>query len=154
MKYVKEAGKRRNCFICEAAKLENYEEKYVLFKGKKTILLMNLYPYNTGHLLAAPLKHVPSIEDLSDDELAALFKLVSSAIKILRKAFNPDGFNVGVNLGRAAGAGLEEHVHVHIVPRWVGDTNFMPVVAETKVLPEALPDTYRRLRRYSNLLRE
>jgi len=108
---------------------------------------MNLYPYNTGHLMVAPLRHVPSIEDLGEEELLDLFSLVRRCLRLLRRAFKPDGFNVGINIGRVAGAGVEGHVHVHIVPRWCGDTNFMPVIASTKVIPEGIRDTYRRLMR-------
>jgi len=112
---------------------------------------MNLFPYNPGHLMVAPYRHVPSVEDLSDDELFDLAMLTKLSLKILRKAFNPHGFNVGVNIGNVAGAGVEEHVHVHVVPRWSGDTNFMPLLADVKVIPQALEETYRKLK---NVLKE
>lgn len=157
MKYIEYAELRRGregCFICEAAKAEDPSERLVLYKGERTILLMNAYPYNTGHLLAATTRHVPSLLDLTDSELLSLSRLLRSSIAALEKALKPHGFNIGINLGRTAGAGLEDHVHVHIVPRWSGDTNFMPVVANTKVIPEALRDTYRKILRFSSLIRE
>lgn len=156
MKYIEYASIERpkGCFICDAVKSDNLDEKLVLYKGKKTVVLMNLYPYNTGHLLVAPIRHVPSIENLNDMELLALFKAVKSSLSSLEKTLKPHGFNIGINLGRVAGAGLEEHVHVHIVPRWEGDTNFMPIVANTKVIPEALRDTYLKLKRNSDMISE
>ncbi|HDI31296.1 MAG TPA: HIT domain-containing protein [Thermofilum sp.] len=156
MKYIEYASieKPKGCFICDAAKSEDLDERLVLYKGDKTIVLMNLYPYNTGHLLIAPLRHVPDIEDLDDEELLALFKAVKSSLRSLKRALKPHGFNIGINLGRVAGAGLEEHVHIHIVPRWEGDTNFMPILANTKVIPEALKDTYLKLKRNSHAISE
>ena len=156
MRYIEYASIERpkGCFICEAVRTDKPDEKLVLYKGKMTIVLMNLYPYNTGHLLIAPIRHVPSIENLSEKELLALFKAVKSSVESLRRALNPHGFNIGINLGRVAGAGLEEHVHVHIVPRWEGDTNFMPILANTKVIPEALKDTYLKLKRNSHAISE
>jgi len=156
MKYVRyEALKREEgCFLCRAARAEKLEEQLVLYRGRDGLVVMNKYPYNTGHLLVAPLRHVPSLEDLEEEELCKLFSLVKRCLKLLRAALNPDGFNIGVNLGRVAGAGLEDHVHVHIVPRWNGDTNFMPIIADTKVIPEALKDTYRALMKHADLLKE
>jgi len=156
MKYIEYVTieKPKGCFICEAIRHDVMEEKLVIYKGKNTIVLMNLFPYNTGHLLIAPVKHVPSLEELSTSELSSLIIVLKTSITALKEALNPDGFNVGINLGRVAGAGLEDHVHIHIVPRWNGDTNFMPIIANTKVIPEALKDTYRKLIKYSHLIRE
>ncbi|MCD6564172.1 MAG: HIT domain-containing protein [Thermoproteales archaeon] len=156
MKYIEyiTIHKSEGCFICEALKTDKNEDRLVVFKGEKVIVLMNLFPYNTGHLLIAPIRHVPSIEDLSKEEITSLFLVVQTSLKMLRKALKPDAFNIGINLGRVAGAGLEEHVHVHIVPRWNGDTNFMPVLANTKVIPEALKDTYRKIIKYANYIEE
>ncbi len=149
MKYVEYVARRKEegCIFCEAARARDPEEKLVVYKTDRSIAVMNLYPYNTGHLMVAPLRHVPSIEDLGEEELLDLFSLVRRCLRLLRRAFKPDGFNVGINIGRVAGAGVEGHVHVHIVPRWCGDTNFMPVIASTKVIPEGIRDTYRRLMR-------
>ena len=156
MKYIEYISlhKPKGCFICKAIESKNLEEKLIIYKGDHVIVLMNLFPYNTGHLLIAPIKHVPSLEELSREEVASLFNAVKTSIKMLRRSLRPDAFNVGINLGRVAGAGLEDHVHVHIVPRWNGDTNFMPVLANTKVIPEALKDTYNKIVRYSYLIEE
>ena len=143
--------KPKTCFLCDAVKSRDDKKHYVIYRGSKCFIIMNLFPYNPGHLMVAPYRHLPSIEDLSDDELFDLAMLTKLSLKILRKAFNPHGFNVGVNIGNAAGAGVEEHVHVHVVPRWSGDTNFMPLLADVKVIPQALEETYGKLK---NVLKE
>jgi len=107
--------------------------------------MMNLYPYNNGHLLIAPKRHVGKIEEINEAEMTELFKMTQKMIKVLR-AFKPEGFNVGANLGRVAGAGVPGHFHIHIVPRWNGDTNFMPVIGETKVISESLEETYKKIK--------
>jgi len=107
--------------------------------------MLNLYPYNNGHLMVVPYEHVASLEDLETETLTELMVLVNRSLAALREAMAPHGFNIGVNLGRAAGAGIREHVHIHIVPRWEGDTNFMPLLGQTRVIPEMLEDTYARL---------
>ena len=156
MKYVQYIAIKREegCFICKAIEKGVGEESLVLYIGRYGVVQMNLYPYNTGHLLVSPKRHVASLSELNDEELLALAKLVTSSIEALKAALNPHGFNVGLNLGRVAGAGLEDHVHFHIVPRWEGDTNFMPVIASTKVIPEAIIDTYRKIMRYAHLISE
>ena len=156
MKYIDYISIHRpkGCFICDAVKTDKKEDKLIVYRGRKVIVLMNLFPYNTGHLLVAPIRHVPSIEDLSKDELMSLFLVLKSTLKVLRKALEPDAFNIGINLGRVAGAGLEDHVHIHVVPRWNGDTNFMPVLANTKVMPEALKDTYKKIIKYVSYIKE
>lgn len=108
---------------------------------------MNNYPYNPGHVMIAPYRHVGRWEDLTDDELLEIMRLSQLMIKALRRAMNPDGFNMGVNLGRVAGAGIDDHVHLHIVPRWNGDTNFMPVLADVKVIPQAIEESYDELKK-------
>jgi len=155
MKYIlyESVEKDKECFICRGF-LSPSEDNLVLYRGADVIVMMNKYPYNTGHLLVAPSRHVPSLEELSREEICSLFETVRNTLTVLRRALNPDGFNIGLNLGRVAGAGLEEHVHVHVVPRWSGDTNFMPVIADTKVIPEALKDTYQRIRKHVDLLLE
>jgi ATP adenylyltransferase len=106
---------------------------------------MNRYPYNCGHLMVAPHRHVAQLEELTQDELLEHYQLVQKAVTVLKEAFQPQGFNIGMNLGRIAGAGIDQHIHTHIVPRWGGDTNFMPVIADTDVVNEALQDTYKKL---------
>jgi len=147
MKYIEYAkiGKSSGCFLCEAVKSNNPEEKLVVHKTDSVIVVMNNYPYNTGHLLIAPTRHVADFTQLSDSELLEMATTLRNSLEWLRKALSPDGFNIGVNIGKVAGAGLEDHLHIHVVPRWAGDTNFMPIVANTKVIPEALADTYRKI---------
>ncbi|MEA3459706.1 MAG: HIT domain-containing protein, partial [Chloroflexota bacterium] len=112
---------------------------------KRGFIMLNLYPYNNGHLMIAPYEHAASPEDLDEDTLTELMLLLNKSLRLLRRVLNPQGFNIGINLGRAAGAGVEDHVHIHVVPRWEGDNNFMPVLSETKVIPELLDETYDKL---------
>src|SRR3990170_1412837 len=107
---------------------------------------MNIYPYNAGHLMIAPYRHIASLEELTDAELHEHFEVARQSTKILRRIFNPAGFNIGINIGKVAGAGIDDHVHTHIVPRWQGDTNYMPVIGETRVVSEALAETYQKLK--------
>ena len=152
-KYIREvsSAKKQNreqrCIFCEAVKKDD-NEALILYRGKSCYVMMNLYPYNTGHIMIIPYNHVPSIEYLSSSELLEMMQLVKISIKIIKQALNPDGFNIGINLGRAAGAGIEEHVHMHVVPRWVGDANFMPIIAGVKVLPQDVQETYKILKPY------
>ncbi|MFN8177332.1 MAG: HIT domain-containing protein [bacterium] len=119
----------------------------IVHRGRTCFVVLNLYPYNTGHAMVVPFRAVPEINDLTDEEMLELMRLAALVMRALRRSMNAQGFNVGMNLGKAAGAGIPNHLHLHVVPRWSGDTNFMPVVGETKVLPESLEDTYRKLRR-------
>lgn len=146
IKYIK-SEKHEGCIFCDFPKENKDKEHLILFRGKHCFVIMNTYPYNPGHVMVAPYRHVPSLEDLTDEELLDLMKLVRLMIKTIKTAMNPDGFNVGINLGRVAGAGVEDHVHIHIVPRWNGDTNFMPVLADVKVIPQALEETYEELKK-------
>jgi ATP adenylyltransferase len=131
------------------AKLEAGHDviEHILYRGASTYVTLNRYPYNNGHLLIVPIAHVPSFEQLDDAAQLELMHLLNHALAVLRAEFHPDGFNVGANLGAVAGAGVAEHVHLHVVPRWAGDTNFMPIVGETRVIPEWLDQTYARLKR-------
>jgi len=142
---VEEADRIRECIFCTAPRRRD-EEALIIYRARLSYIMMNKYPYNTGHVMVAPYRHVASLADLSRDEVVEIGVLVQASIKGLEKALSPDGFNVGVNIGRVAGAGFAEHVHVHIVPRWLGDTNFMPVISDTRVIPQALEDTYRSIR--------
>lgn len=146
MVYIKQIGKEEGCIFCKKPKEKKDEKNFILFRGKTCYILMNLFPYNTGHLMIAPYRHIGDFGDLSKEEGQELFKLVQESLNILRKVLKPEGFNVGMNIGRVAGAGYEDHIHVHIVPRWNGDTNFMPVIADTKVIPEFLKETYKQLK--------
>jgi len=138
--------KPAGCILCEKPAQNSDDANYILCRGNQNFVMMNAYPYNPGHLMIAPYRHVASLEELTADELHEHIEIVSRSIKVLRQVFNPGGFNVGVNMGKAAGAGIADHVHTHIVPRWQGDTNFMPVFADTRVIPQALAETYEKLK--------
>jgi ATP adenylyltransferase len=150
MEYIGSAkeGEDQGCIFCEKPTEGDDEKAYILARTKKSFAMLNAYPYNSGHLMVAPFRHVGELEGLEDDELLDLQKLLQRSIKALKEAMQPDGFNLGMNLGRVAGAGIPDHLHWHVVPRWSGDTNFMPVIAETKVLPELLVGSYDRVRTY------
>jgi len=133
------------CIFCTQPADARDEEHHILYRGERCFMMLNLYPYNNGHLMIAPFEHVSSIELLDAATLAELMEQAKLALHALRITMNPDGFNMGINQGKVAGAGFAEHIHYHIVPRWNGDTNFMPVLADTKVMPEHLDVVYRKL---------
>lgn len=134
------------CFLCAAARATDDRAAHVVLRGAVCFGLLNRYPYNNGHLLVAPYRHVSGLDELTDAERLELMTLSDALVRRLREKIHPDGFNLGLNLGKVAGAGLESHLHLHIVPRWNGDTNFMPVLADTKVIPQALDDLWATLR--------
>jgi ATP adenylyltransferase len=145
MVYIKGAPKASGCLFCKTARARNDKGNLLLHRGRLCFVMMNRYPYNTGHLMIAPYRHVAALEDLTDKESADLLHLAGKCLRVLGRAMKPQGFNLGMNLGRVAGAGVLGHLHLHIVPRWSGDTNFMPVIGGTKVVAEALTDTYEML---------
>ena len=146
MSYVSTAGGSEDaCIFCSALAADDDRRSLILHRGRLAFLILNAYPYASGHLMAVITRHVGSIETASADELAEAMGLIQQGTRALHAAYHPDGFNVGLNQGRAAGAGVLGHLHIHLVPRWNGDHNFMPVIGETKVLPEALETTYDRL---------
>jgi len=138
--------KPEGCILCEKPGQNNDATNYILYRGSQNFIIMNSYPYNPGHLMVAPYRHIANLEELTDEELGEHFQLVCQSIKILRQSFNPGGFNLGINVGKVAGAGIDDHVHTHIVPRWQGDTNFMPVLSDVRVVAEALAETYEKLK--------
>ena len=144
--YVSGAEPATGCVFCEALQGDDDHRRLVLHRGRAGFLILNAYPYAPGHVLAVLNRHVGSVEEATPDELGEAMRLVQQATAALRRAYRPEGFNVGLNQGRVAGAGIEGHLHVHVVPRWTGDTNFMAVLGEVKVLPEALEATWERLR--------
>jgi len=144
IEYIKKV-KERGCIFCQKPAEESDAASYILYRGQKNFIIMNSYPYNPGHLMIAPYRHVAGLDELSDEELGEHYKMVAQSTRILTQVFKPDGFNIGMNLGRIAGAGIDKHIHTHIVPRWAGDTNFMPVLADTRVINEALEETYQKL---------
>ncbi|MBI4267350.1 MAG: HIT domain-containing protein [Chloroflexi bacterium] len=137
--------KSGGCFLCEKPGQDDDTTNCILYRGTKNFVILNTYPYNPGHLLIAPYRHLSSLEKLTAEELHDHYDIVSRSISVLRKIFNPAGFNIGMNIGKIAGAGLAGHVHTHIVPRWQGDTNCMTVVSDIRVVPEALAETYQKL---------
>ncbi len=145
--YVSQAEPSPPCIFCDKAAEQRDLENYVLFRGQRNFALLNIYPYNTGHLMVAPYDHVASLVDLDEETLAELARLVRDAERHLRAVYRPAGLNIGINLGECAGAGVAGHVHVHVLPRWPGDTSFMTTVGEARVLPEALTITYEKLAR-------
>ncbi len=134
------------CVFCDLPAERDDERTYILHRGRLAFLIMNLYPYNNGHLMAVPYAHVDSLRLLDAETLTEMVQLVQRAQAVVADAMRPQGFNVGVNEGRAAGAGIADHVHMHLVPRWVGDTNFMPALGDTRVMPQHLDETYALLR--------
>jgi len=145
MEYIL-SEKDDRCFICDAAQDGPSEGNLLLFRGDKALVLMNRFPYNNGHLLVAPVAHTSDLSDLTGEEYGETMELFRVSFEVLGEHLSPEGFNAGINLGKTGGAGLEEHLHFHVVPRWNGDTNYMPVVSDTRVIPEALIETYRALR--------
>jgi ATP adenylyltransferase len=140
LEYVTQADELPGCVFCDP------EDELVVHRGRTAFVLVNRFPYASGHVMVAPYRHLSDLGELSDDEALEVHRLASSAVSALAESYRPQGYNLGWNLGRAAGAGIIDHVHQHVVPRWVGDTNFMPVLADVKVLPEALVATAERLR--------
>lgn len=139
---VKESG----CIFCTRINQENDRDNLILFRAEKSFVIMNKYPYNNGHLMVVPYRHTSEFDSFSDAEKLEMMNLVSKSMNVLKKTVSPDGFNVGLNIGKIAGAGIDDHLHFHIVPRWVADTNFMPVVGQTKVISEGLGETWERLK--------
>jgi ATP adenylyltransferase len=146
MKYILDVNKTDGCIFCDMPKESKDGENFIVTRGKHAYVILNAFPYNNGHLLIVPYRHTAEMADLTDEEKLELMTLTQKSIEGLRCQLHPDGFNVGMNLGRAAGAGIDEHIHLHLVPRWSGDTNFMPVVGDTKVVAEGLEDCFNRLR--------
>ena len=147
LEYIVQADELRGCVFCAEGAGELPEaESLLVHRSEHAAAILNKYPYSSGHLMAAPLRHVGALGELSAEEALALHRLAVAGLEALTALYAPDGFNLGWNLGRAAGAGIADHVHLHVVPRWSGDTNFMPVLADVKVLPEHLLETRDRLR--------
>jgi ATP adenylyltransferase len=145
MGYILSEPKEGNCIFCPGKDRGKDEERLILHMGSRTLVMMNRFPYNNGHLLVAPVKHVSGLELLNNREMTDLLLMVRRSIQILKEVMNPEGFNVGLNLGHVAGAGMEEHMHFHIVPRWKGDTNYMTVLGDVRVIPEHIRETHRKL---------
>jgi ATP adenylyltransferase len=149
MEYIqaaKQPDDEPGCIFCDLPAAGDDERTGILARGELAYVILNTYPYNPGHLMVSPYRHVGEFGELEADELAEIDRLIARSIDALREEMEPHGFNLGMNIGRVAGAGIPDHVHWHVVPRWNGDTNFMPVVGQTRVLPELLEETYARLK--------
>jgi ATP adenylyltransferase len=144
--YVQKQKTGDGCVFCRAAASGRDEENLVVYRARRNFVILNLYPYSTGHLMVVPYEHVNTLQEASRETLEEMMLLVQSAQRYLQGIYRPPGFNLGMNLGESAGAGIAEHIHMHVLPRWPGDTNFMTTIAETRVLPEDLSITWRKLR--------
>lgn len=145
MTYIQNHKDKQGCVFCKAQDMPDGPENLILFRGEKTYVILNRFPYTSGHLMVVPYTHTPSLQGLDTGARAEMMELATRIMSMLSKEYNAQGFNIGINIGEAAGAGITEHVHLHVVPRWSGDTNFMSALGETRVLPETLQDTYNRL---------
>jgi len=146
MEYIENPKDKNGCVFCNAQALADGADNLIAYRGEYSFVILNRYPYTSGHLMVIPFVHKPNIEELDSGTRAEMMELTSRCTAVLTSIYRPQGFNVGINMGEAAGAGVKEHVHIHIVPRWMGDTNFMSSVGGTRVLPEALEDTYKRVK--------
>lgn len=146
MEYIDNNMKESGCAFCLELTKEDGPDNLIITRGKRAFVILNRYPYTSGHIMVVPFMHVSSLNELDEECRAEIIELTNQFLLVLENEYHPDGFNVGMNLGEAAGAGIAEHLHMHIVPRWSGDTNFMTALAETRVLPEALRVTYMRLK--------
>lgn len=145
MDYIQSEKESGGCVFCQAVLQEDNPQNLIVHRGKLAFVILNRFPYNNGHLMVVPYLHKPSIDLLDAETRTEIMELVNQTIVVLHKVYSPQGFNVGINMGSAAGAGIREHVHMHIVPRWTGDTNFMSTLGTTRVLPETLDETYWRI---------
>ena len=134
------------CIFCAKPAADDDEDSYIVHRGERCFVILNAFPYNNGHVMIAPYRHLPSIEELDETELLELMTLARRSLAALGEAYAPEGYNLGINQGKIAGAGVEDHVHLHVVPRWGADTNFMPVIGDTRVLPQSLKDSYKALK--------
>lgn len=156
MSYVSRVEEKREaeCIFCSKPAAGDDRDNLVLHRGETCFVIMNLYPYNTGHVMVSPYRHVAELEDLTGEEREELMRLAVLAVRAIKEAMRPQGFNLGMNLGRSAGAGYDEHLHLHVVPRWQGDANFMTVLAGSKVMPESVEENYLRLHKALQQLME
>ncbi len=146
MEFVSGAHQPEGCVFCTLPSSRKKNKDNLIFHhGRKAFVILNRYPYSNGHLMVVPYRHLSDFSELTTTEHQEIGSLISRSLKVLKKTLKPQGFNVGLNLGKAAGAGIEQHLHYHVVPRWIGDTNFMPVIGELRVLPEFIFDTYKKL---------
>lgn len=141
--YIQSGEKPSGCIFCVFPAREDDEENLILFRGESCFVILNRYPYNSGHLMVVPYRHTAEYGSLDPKEVAEMHHLTSISMDVIKRTMNPEGFNLGINIGKVAGAGVADHVHMHVVPRWNGDTNFMPVMGDVRVVPQSLEETYR-----------
>ncbi len=146
LQYIENADAVAGCIFCVFPAEQRDAERFILLRGERAFVILNAYPYSNGHLMVTPYQHTANLDELDDATMLELMTLTRRAVNLLKAAFRPDGFNIGVNMGRVAGAGIADHVHIHVVPRWSGDTNFMGVVGDTRVIPASLEEVYSRLK--------
>jgi ATP adenylyltransferase len=144
-RYITDPTRGQSCIFCERPGVNNDEESLIVYRGASNYIILNRYPYTSGHLMVTPYEHVARIQDAAPETLSEMILLTSRAASVLDRVYRPQGMNAGMNLGQCAGAGVAGHIHMHLLPRWVGDASFMTTVAETRVLPEELADTYRKI---------
>ena len=149
-----EQPKNDECFICQILKEKKDDKNLILYRGKNALVLLNKYPYIAGHLMVAPIEHIANLEKLTKETNEEIWELTTKTVKLLKKAVSPQGFNIGMNLGAVSGAGLKTHLHVHIVPRWMGDTNFMPIISDTRAISEGLEKTYEKFVKFIDVYDE
>ncbi|MCD4753388.1 MAG: HIT domain-containing protein [Anaerolineaceae bacterium] len=150
MEYIKNKKDNSSCVFCDVLEQEDGWENLIIYRGVFNYAILNRYPYNTGHALIIPYRHVASYELLTPEERAEMMELVNKVTKVLRQTYHPNAFNIGANIGEAAGAGIAPHVHFHVLPRWYGDTNFVTTIGQTRIVPENLSDTYDQLKKAWN----
>jgi ATP adenylyltransferase len=146
IKYIKSNKKNKGCIFCRAKKANPRD--YVIFKTRYSAVMLNIFPYNNGHIMVAPLRHVKDLSLLNETEALDIFRAINKTKGLLEKVMHPQGYNIGINISKIAGAGIAGHIHIHIVPRWVGDTNFMPTLYNTKVISQSLDELYKQLKKY------
>lgn len=146
IKYVTQK-KKKGCIFCNAFKGKKDKKNHIVLRSKKCFAIFNTFPYNNGHIMIVPNRHVPDLKDLDDKELLDMNKTIIQITSVLRKILKPDGFNIGINIGKAAGAGIAGHIHTHIVPRWAADTNFMPVLTDTKIISQSIEELYSKVKK-------
>jgi ATP adenylyltransferase len=147
MKYIQEHHKFEGCVFCLAAEAEDNDDNLIFYRGEHVFMILNRYPYTSGHVMCVPFSHKDRLHDLAREARTEMMDQVSKAVEVLQSVYQPEGFNIGLNLGELAGAGVADHLHTHIVPRWGGDTNFMATIGKTRVLPESLAETYQRVKK-------
>ena len=146
MEYI-EQNKVDGCIFCMALEIEDSDENLIAYRGTRAYVILNRYPYTSGHLMVVPFEHRSNLEELDSETRGEMMELTTRCMTVLRKIYNPEAFNMGANIGEAAGAGVKEHVHIHVVPRWAGDSNFMTAIGDARVLPESLEATYVRVKK-------